>query len=132
MALLIAADVVVQAERGRLDLDAWLCAHADEEIRIAAITVAELARSAERASGFSRAKRQKFLERAFEVFEVVPYSEKAALAHARLWSVLEATGQKIAMQDQILAATAIEHGATVVTFQTRRFAGIQGLAVVAP
>jgi tRNA(fMet)-specific endonuclease VapC len=132
MAFLIAADVVVQAERGKLDLDAWLRAHGDEEIKIAAITVAELWRSMERASGLSRAKREKFLERALEVFEVVPYSEKAAVVHARLWSVLDATGQKISMQDQMLAATAIEQGATVVTFQTRRFAAMAGLAVVAP
>jgi tRNA(fMet)-specific endonuclease VapC len=132
MAFLIAADVLVQAERGKLDLDAWLRAHANEEIKIAAITVAELWRSMERASGLSRAKREKFLERALEVFEIVPYSEKAAVVHARLWSVLDTTGQKITMQDQILAATAIEQGATVVTFNTRRFAAMAGLAVVAP
>ena len=132
MAFLIAADVLVQAERGKLDLDAWLRAHPDEEVRIAAITVAELWRSVERASGLPRARREKFLERALEVFEVVPYSERAAVAHARLWSVLEATAQKISMQDQILTATAIEQDATLVTFHTRRFAGIPGLVVVAP
>jgi predicted nucleic acid-binding protein len=132
MAFLIAADVLVQAERGKFDLDAWLRVHADDEIKIAAITVAELWRSVERATGLSHAKREKFLERALEVFEVVPYSEKAAVVHARLWSVLDATGQKTAMQDQILAATAIEQGATLVTFHARRFAAMAGLAVVAP
>jgi tRNA(fMet)-specific endonuclease VapC len=132
MVFLIAADVIVQAERGKLDLDAWLRAHPDDEIKIASITVAELWRSVERASGLPRARRVKFLERALSVFEVVPYSEKAAVSHARLWSALEATGQKIGMQDQILATTVFEQDATLVTFHTRRFAEIPGLAVIAP
>jgi tRNA(fMet)-specific endonuclease VapC len=132
MAFLIAADVLVQSERKRLDLDAWLRAHAEDEIRIAAITVAELWRSAEQAAGVHREMREKFLEQALEAFEVVPYTGRAAIEHARLWSLLEATGQRIAMQDLILAATAIDCGATVVTFNTRRFAAVPGLVVVAP
>ena len=51
MAFLIDADVIIQAERKALDLDAWLRAHPDEEIKLAAITVAELWRSVERATG---------------------------------------------------------------------------------
>ena len=34
MAFLIDADVIIQAERKALDLDAWLRAHPDEEIKI--------------------------------------------------------------------------------------------------
>ena len=132
MAFLIAADVIIQSERKKLDLDAWLRARPDDEFRLAAITVAELWRSAERAAPPQRAVRQKLLERMFEVFEVVPYGERAAIAHARLWATLEATGQRIGMQDLILAATALESGATVLTTNTRRFAGIPGLTVVAP
>jgi len=132
MAFLIAADVIVQAERKRLDLDAWLRAHPQEEIRIAAITVAELWRSAEQATGVHRDKRQKFLERALEVFEIVPYSERAAVEHAHLWASLEATGQRLGPHDMILAATALEHGATLVTFNVRRFAVVPGLTAVAP
>jgi tRNA(fMet)-specific endonuclease VapC len=132
MAFLIAADVIVQAERKKLDLDAWLRAHPEEEIRIAAITVAELWRSAERAAPPQRTVRQKFLERMFEVFEVVPYSERAAIQHARLWAMLETTGQRIGMQDLILAATAMESGATVLTTNTRRFSAVPGLTVAAP
>ena len=53
-----------------------------------------------------RAARQKFLERALLAFEVVPYSEKAAVEHARLWADIEATGQRMSPHDLILAATA--------------------------
>ncbi len=132
MAYLIAADVIVQAERKRLDLDAWLRAHPEDEIRLAAITVAELWHSVERATGLRRAKREKFLQSALKIFEVAPYSERAAAEHARLWALLETTGQRISLQDLILAATALECGASVVTYNTRRFAAIPGLTVIAP
>jgi predicted nucleic acid-binding protein len=132
MAYLIAADVIIQAERKKLDLEAWLRVHPGDEVRLAAITVAELWRSAERAAPPQRTARQKLLDRLFQVFEVVPYSEKAAIEHARLWATMDATGQRIDMQDLILAATALESGATIVTFRARRFEAIPGLTVVAP
>jgi tRNA(fMet)-specific endonuclease VapC len=132
VAFLIASDVLIQSERKKLDLDAWLRSHAQDEIRIAAITVAELFRSAQRAPPPLSTRRQRFLERALEVLEVVPYTEKAAIEHARLWASMESTGQRIGMHDLILAATALETGATVVTFNARRFAAVPGLTVVEP
>ena len=132
MAYLIDADVIIQAERKALDLDAWLRAHPDREIKLAAITVAELWRSAERATGIHRAARQKFLERTLLGFEVVPYSERAAIEHARLWADIEATGQRMNTHDMILAATALESGAAIVTLNTKRFAIVTGLTVLKP
>ena len=102
MVFLVGADVIIQAERKKLDLDAWLRAHPDDEIKIAAITVAELWHSAERAASPHGSRRQKFLARFLEVVDVVAYSEKAAVQHARLSTALESTGQRIAMQDLIL------------------------------
>jgi len=132
MAYLIASDIIIQAERKALDLDAWLRSKPDEEVKLAAITVAELWRSVERASGVHRAARQKFLERALLAFEIVPYSEKAAVEHARLWADNDATGQRMSPHDLMLAATALESGATIVTFNTRRFAAVRGLTVLKP
>jgi predicted nucleic acid-binding protein len=132
VAFLIDADVIIQAERKALDLDAWLRSHPNEEIKLAAITVAELWRSVERAAGVHRARRQKFVLRALSVFEVVPYTEKAAAEHARLWAEVEATGQRMNPHDLMLAATARESGAAIVTFNTRRFAAVPGLTVLKP
>ncbi len=132
MAYLIDADVIIQAERKALDLDAWLRSHPDKEVKLAAITVAELWRSVERASGIHRDARQRFLERALLAFEVVPYSEKAAIVHARLLADIEARVQRMSPHDVILAATAMECGAAIVTFNTRRFAAVPGLAVLKP
>ena len=132
MAFLIDADVIIQAERKALDLDAWLRAHPDEEIKLAAITVAELWRSVERASGVHRTRRQKFLQKALLAFEIVPYTETAAVLHARLWADMETTGQRVSPHDLMLAATAMECGAAVVTLNARRFAGVPGLTVLKP
>jgi len=94
--------------------------------------VAELWRSVERAAGVHRARRQKFVLRALSVFEVVPYTEKAAAEHARLWAEVETTGQRMSPHDLMLAATARESGAAIVTFNTRRFAAVPGLTVLKP
>jgi tRNA(fMet)-specific endonuclease VapC len=65
-------------------------------------------------------------------FEVVPYSERAAIEHARLWADIEATGRRMSPHDVILAATARECGAAIVTFNTKRFAAVTGLTVLKP
>jgi predicted nucleic acid-binding protein len=132
VAFLIDADVIIQAERKAFDLDAWLRSHPDEEIKLAAITVAELWRSVERASGIHRAQRQKFLQSVLTVFEVAPYTEKAAVEHARLWADVEGASQRMSPHDLMLAATAKESGAAIVTFNTKRFAAVPGLTVLKP
>jgi predicted nucleic acid-binding protein len=132
VALLVDADVIIQAERKAFDFDAWLRAHPDEEIKLAAITVAELWRSVDRASGVHRARRQKYLQSVLAVFEIVPYTEKAAVEHARLWADVDAAGQRISPHDLMLAATAREIGATIITSNTKRFAAVPGLTVLKP
>lgn len=132
MAFLIDADVIIQAERKALDLDAWLRAHPDEEVKLAAVTVAELWHSVERATGMHRLRRQKFLQQALQAFEIVPYTEAAAVQHARIWADMDSNGQRISAHDLILAATALECGAAVLTLNTRRFAAVPGLTVIAP
>jgi len=132
MAFLIDADVIIQAERKALDLDAWLRAHPDEEVRLAAITAAELWHSVERATGMHRVRRQKFLQQALQAFEIVPYTETAAVQHARIWAEMDSSGQRMSPHDLILAATALECGAAVVTLNTRRFAAVSGLTVITP
>jgi len=132
VALLIDADVIVQAQRRTLNLEAWLRSRPNDEIMVASITVAELWRSVQRAAGNHRAQRQKFLQKVLPAFEVVPYSEKAAVEHARLWADVDLTGQRVSPYDLILAATALETGAAIVTFNAKRFAAIPGLTVLTP
>jgi tRNA(fMet)-specific endonuclease VapC len=132
MAILIDADVILQAERGIFDLDGWLTSNPLEEFKLATITVAELWHGADRATGDHRAERQPFLERFLAAFDFVPYTEHTALEHARLWVELESSGKMIGSYELILAATAIQAGYTLATFNKRRFAAVKDLSVIEP
>jgi predicted nucleic acid-binding protein len=132
MAILIDSDVIIRAERGLFDLEAWIASRPNDEFKLAAITVAELWHGVERATGAHQIKRRLFLERLFALFEVVDYTEKTGFEHARLWAELESSGQMIGAHDLILAATAIQAGNAVATFNLRHFAVVRGLVVIEP
>jgi predicted nucleic acid-binding protein len=132
MAILIDSDVIIQAERGHFDIDAWLVSLPREEFKLAVITVAELWHGAERATGAHRTKRRSFLQQIFATFDFVPYGEQAAFEHARLWAELESKGQMIGSHDVILAAIALHTDSTVATFNTSHFSAVKGLKVIEP
>jgi predicted nucleic acid-binding protein len=132
MAILIDADLLIEAERGSFDLDAWLRSHGSEEFRLAAITMAELWHGVERATGAHRMRRQRFIEHVFALFEPVPYTAITAFHHARIWAELEAAGRMIGAHDLMLAAIALEHGDSVATLNIRHFKSIKGLKIIAP
>jgi predicted nucleic acid-binding protein len=132
MAILIDSDVIIEAERGRFDLDAWLDSMPHEEFKLAVITVAELWHGVERATGLHRVKRQLFLRRVFANFDFVPYGEQAAFEHASLWAELESRGQMIGSHDVILAAIALQTGSAIATFNVSHFSVVKGLKVIEP
>jgi len=132
MAILIDADLIIRAERGLFDLDGWLVSQPQEEFKIAAITVAELWHGVERATGAHRAKRQRFLQRILATFDVEPYTAQTGIEHARLWAELESRGQMVGPHDVILAATALDTGNSVATFNKRHFGVVKGLNVIEP
>ena len=132
MAILIDSDVIIQAERGIFDLDAWLLSHPDEEFKLAAITVAELWHGVERAVTPHRAKRERYLRSVLTELPIIPYTEETAYEHARIWADLEASGKMIGYYDLIVAATAFQRGSEVVTFNKRHFSQVKGLAVIEP
>ncbi len=63
---------------------------------------------------------------------MIPYTEQTAYEHARLWAELEASGKMIGYYDLIVAATALERGSDVATFNERHFAQVKRLTVVKP
>jgi tRNA(fMet)-specific endonuclease VapC len=62
----------------------------------------------------------------------MPYTEATAMEHARLWAELESSGNMIGYYDLIVAATALEHGSAVATFNRRHFSQVTGLKVIVP
>lgn len=81
--------------------------------------------------GASRNRREEYL-RAVEAVPILPYTQQTAYEHGRIWAELNATGRMIGYYDLIVAATALENGSPVVTFNARHFKRIRGLRVIAP
>ncbi|MGO9677630.1 MAG: PIN domain-containing protein, partial [Candidatus Sulfotelmatobacter sp.] len=77
-------------------------------------------------------RREDYLQMIFEALAIVPYTETTALEHARIWADLESSGRMIGFYDLIVAATALEHGSAVATFNQRHFARVRGLKVIEP
>ncbi|MDE3100566.1 MAG: PIN domain-containing protein [Verrucomicrobiota bacterium] len=132
MAIILDADVIIRGEKGAFDLQRWVAARPDEHFEVAAVTVAELWHGAERATGAHKAKRQQYLQTILASLPVIPYTEQTAYEHARLWAELEASGRMIGFYDVIVAATALERGSEVATFNQRHFARVKGLTVIEP
>lgn len=129
---MIDADVLISDERGIFDLKSWLVARPTEQVEIASITASELWHGFERASVAQKVKRRKYIENALAAFRVIPFTGMTAQIHAHLWAGLESNGQMIGYHDLIVAATAIERGSAVATFNVRHFSAVNGLKVIEP
>ncbi len=132
MAIILDADVIIRGEKGSFDLHGWVAARPDEEFEVASITVAELWHGVERAKGAQRAKREGYLQSVVASLPIITYTEQTAYHHARIWAELEAKGKMIGYYDIVVAATAIERGSEVATFNRRHFDLVRGLQVVEP
>jgi tRNA(fMet)-specific endonuclease VapC len=132
MAIILDADVVIGGEKGTFDLKSWVASHSTEQFEIAAITVAELWHGVERATGIRRTTREQYLHTILNALPVIPYTEQTAYEHARLWAQLEAAGRMIGFYDVIVAATALERGSALATFNRKHFDQIVGLEVIEP
>jgi hypothetical protein len=62
---------------------------------------------------------------------IIPYTEQTAYGHTRVWADLQSEGKVIGAYDLIAAATALERGSHLATFNKRHFAMVKGLYVVA-
>jgi tRNA(fMet)-specific endonuclease VapC len=132
VAIILDTNVIIQGERGKFDLAKWLASRPDDEFEIAAITVAELRHGVERATAAHRAARERYVNAVLHTFPIIPYTEQTAYQHARIWAELQAAGNMIGFYDLIVAATALQRGSQVATFNKRHFAQITGLSVITP
>jgi len=126
------ADVIIGDEKGTFDLAAWVASMPGEQFEIAAITVAELWHGVERASLPQKPKRQQYLEAFVAALPIIPYTEQTAYEHARIWAELESSGKMIGIYDVIVAATALERGSSLATFNRRHFSQVKGLTLILP
>jgi len=132
MAIILDADVIIRGEKGAFDLRAWVASRPEDQFEIAAITVAELSHGVERATGAHKARRRQYLRPLLNSLPIIPYTEQTAYEHACLWAALESAGKMIGYYDVIVAATALERGSAVATFNKKHFTQVPGLTIIEP
>lgn len=101
----------------------------DDEVAIAAITVAELRVGVLLAPGRSRVERLAFLDDVLETIPVVEYDESVAESHAELLVHVRRKGTPRGAHDLIIAATAKASGREVVSADETAFSDLPGVRV---
>ena len=111
--LILDTRVIIRAERGGAGLSALL--DADDDITIAAVTLAELQLGVELADEARRARRQEFVDGIRALIPVEDYTADVARVHARLLAHVRKEGKPRGAHDLIIAATAATTARTLLT-----------------
>lgn len=132
MGVLIDSNVLIDAERGLVDIAAKVKGREGEEFFISVITASELLHGVWRAKDAEiRARRSAFVEGVLEHFPVLPIELAVARTHAQLWAELDAKGSPIGAHDLWLAASCVALGHALITRNAREFKRVPGLKVEA-
>lgn len=128
MGVILDSSVLIEAERGHLDIDRFINDRETQPFGLSVITIAELLHGVHRAdSGKRRVKRSAYVEKVIELFPIYPFGIDTARVYAQLWATLLRKGVQIGAHDLIIASTAIALGFSVATFDKRDFERIEGL-----
>lgn len=128
--LLLDTTFLVDAERGTTALDDLI--GDDDDVAIAAITVAELMVGVRLANARQRSRRQAYVDEITASIPVLPYDEAVAVEHAELLVAIRRAGKPRGAHDLIIAATARASKRIVVSADRRAFAGLPGVASIDP
>jgi tRNA(fMet)-specific endonuclease VapC len=111
--LILDTGVIVRAERGDGGLARLL--RGDDDVTIAAVSLAELQFGVELADDSRRARRQEFVDGVRALIPVEDYTSDVAIIHARLLGHVRREGKRRNAHDLIIAATAAATARTLVT-----------------
>lgn len=130
MGIVMDSSVIIDWERGALDLQARIEKREDELFFLSVITASELLHGVHRARDRRiRSRRAAMVEGVLTSFPILPIDLTTARLHAQLWAGLQSAGTMIGAHDLWLAATCIAHGHALVTGNVREFARVPGLFV---
>ncbi|MGH3665392.1 MAG: PIN domain-containing protein [Egibacteraceae bacterium] len=118
---------LVDAERSEIDLDALIAD--DDDVAMAAVTVAELLVGVPLADGKRHRRRQVFVDSVLEAVPVLPYDVRVAHAHAQLLTAVLRYGRPRGAHDLIIAATAVSSHRAVLTADATGFHDLPGVQV---
>lgn len=126
--LLLDTRFLIDAERGTADVDDLI--GDDDDVAIAAITLAELTLGVELAATQQRSRRQSYVDEIAASIPILPYDESVASWHAKLLAAARRAGRPRGAHDLIIAATAAATGRTVVSADRRAFDGLPGVTTI--
>ncbi len=125
--LLFDTTFLIDAERTRDDLDEVI--DDDEDIAIAAVTIAELRVGALLADRRRKASRTAYVEDIISTIPVIDYDMDVAEAHAELLVEVRSQGSPRGAHDLIIAATARASNRMIVTADRTAFRSLSGVEV---
>jgi tRNA(fMet)-specific endonuclease VapC len=125
--LILDTKFLVDAERDSSDLDDLI--DDDDDVAVAAITVAELRVGALIADRRRRSARNAFVDNIVGTVPVIDYDIDVAEAHASLLVDVRRQGRPRGAHDLIIAATAKASERAVVTADRAAFADLAGIDV---
>lgn len=111
--LILGTGILVASERGRTGFIEDIAE--DDDLVIAAITVAELRTGVELASAPHRLARAEFFLKVLEALPVEPYDLATADVHGRLLAHVHRAGTKRGAHDLHIAAAAVATNRTILT-----------------
>ena len=130
MGILIDTNILIDFERGLLDISPYVKGREKEEFFLSVITASELLHGVFRAKDLDiRSRRSAFVEGILEQFPIIPINLATARIHSQLWANLESKGIMIGLHDLWLAATCVSNGYTLVTSNLRELERVPGLKV---
>ena len=123
--LLVDTTFLIDAERTGADLDEAI--DDDDDVAIAAITVAELRVGALLANRKQRAARTAYVDDLIATIPLLDYDVEVAEHHAELLVVVRSQGRPRSAHDLIIAATAKAFDRTVLSADHTAFRDIPGV-----
>ncbi len=125
--LLLDTTFLIDADRSGHALD--LAIADDDDVAVAAITIAELRVGVLLSTGKARSARQSFFDDVVGAIPALVYDQVVADAHADLLVHVRRQGTPRGAHDLIIAATAKASGRTVVTADSSAFDALPGVDV---
>ncbi|HEY7947240.1 MAG TPA: PIN domain-containing protein [Acidimicrobiales bacterium] len=125
--LLFDTTFLIDVERAGSEIDAQI--DDDDDVAIAAITIAELRVGVDLSKGKTRDSRSAFLDDVLATIPVVDYDVGVAEAHAQLLVTVRRQGRPRGAHDLVIAATALASQRTVLTADRTAFVDLPGVAL---
>jgi tRNA(fMet)-specific endonuclease VapC len=126
--LLLDTTFLIDRERGATELEDLI--GDDDDVAIAAVTLAELTVGVELARTRQRARRQSFVDDIAASIPILPYDERVASRHASLLVAVRREGRPRGAHDLIIAATAATAGRVIVSADRSAFDNLPGVIAI--